>query len=546
MRTARLIAAAFLTAALLSGLPADAARWQWSVPVSGMKSDETGQAPEAFLWVPQSCERLRAVLYTHQNMTEELLVRDSTFRARMEKIGVGIIYVAPGIDYKWDGTGSDCQFHFSKLMTDLAQVSGYSELERLPVIPFGHSAQATFPWNFAAWNPDRTLAVISYHGDAPRTNLCGYGRENVEWGRTRNIDGIPGLMIEGEYEWWEARVNPALSFRMMYPESCISFLCDAGRGHFDLCPETIGYIARFIEKAMEQRMIGDAAPDGSTQMRTLDPARGWLCERWREGGKRRPAPAPCTRYKGDPHDAFWYFDKEMASLTEERYAATRGRRNQYVSIAQNGELLAYRPESHVKLSAPFLPDEDGVTFRLEGVFVDSTRTALSDDHAKGAVPRFCVVSGPCVQVSNGVFRLQFYCTGLSNRRRWNGITLCVEADGDRRYKSAVQEINVTLPNNSDGAAQSIDFPPIPDIHADREEVILEATSDSGLPVSYYVKHGPAHIEGNRLLISEIPPRAAFPIEVTVCAWQFGLPGRVQMARPVERTFRILPSLPQTK
>lgn len=30
-------------------------------------------------------------------------------------------------------------------------------------------------------------------------------------------------MVEGEYEWWEARVNPALAFRMMYPESCISF-----------------------------------------------------------------------------------------------------------------------------------------------------------------------------------------------------------------------------------------------------------------------------------------------------------------------------------
>lgn len=88
----------------------------------------------------------------------------------------------------------------------------------------------------------------SLHGDAPRTNLTGYGRENLEWGRTRNIDGIPGLMIEGEYEWWEARVNPALAFRMMYPESCISFLCDAGRGHFDVADETAAYIALFLEK----------------------------------------------------------------------------------------------------------------------------------------------------------------------------------------------------------------------------------------------------------------------------------------------------------
>lgn len=48
-------------------------------------------------------------------------------------------------------------------------------------------------------------------------------------------------MIEGEYEWWEARVNPALAFRMMYPESCISFLCDTGRGHFDVAEQTADY-----------------------------------------------------------------------------------------------------------------------------------------------------------------------------------------------------------------------------------------------------------------------------------------------------------------
>ncbi|ULT40682.1 hypothetical protein KRR40_38945 [Niabella defluvii] len=67
-------------------------------------------------------------------------------------------------------------------------------------------------------------------------------------GRNRNIDGIPGLMIEGEYEWWEARVNPALAFRIMYPGSCISFLCDTGHGHFDVTDEVVAYIALFIKK----------------------------------------------------------------------------------------------------------------------------------------------------------------------------------------------------------------------------------------------------------------------------------------------------------
>lgn len=43
--------------------------------------------------------------------------------------------------------------------------------------------------------------------------MSAYGRSNIEWGRTRNIDGIPGLIVMGEYEWWDARLRPALAFR---------------------------------------------------------------------------------------------------------------------------------------------------------------------------------------------------------------------------------------------------------------------------------------------------------------------------------------------
>ncbi len=39
------------------------------------------------------------------------------------------------------------------MMKNLSEISGYTELEFAPVIPIGHSAMATYPWNFAAWNP---------------------------------------------------------------------------------------------------------------------------------------------------------------------------------------------------------------------------------------------------------------------------------------------------------------------------------------------------------------------------------------------------------
>ena len=68
---------------------------------------------------------------------------------------------------------------------------------------------------------------------------------------------------------------------------------------------------------------------------------------------------------------------------------------------------------------------------------------------------------------------------------------------------------------------------------------LGATSDCGLPVSYYVKEGPAEIVGNKLVFTSIPPRSRFPLKVTVVAWQYGLAGRVQTAEPVERSFYIV-------
>jgi hypothetical protein len=86
---------------------------------------------------------------------------------------------------------------------------------------------ASYPWNFAAWNPARTLAILSVHGDAPQTTLVGNGRPNVDWG-ARSLDGIPGLMVMGEYEWWEDRLTPATKFRAAHPSAPVALLADAG------------------------------------------------------------------------------------------------------------------------------------------------------------------------------------------------------------------------------------------------------------------------------------------------------------------------------
>lgn len=394
--------------------------YQHSVALAGYISTETGKAPTAYIWIPEGCQTVKAVVLAQQNMTEEMLYKNEAFRKRMSELDVALVWVAPWFSQNWD-PATGCQKVFEEMMVGLAGQSGHKELETVSIIPFGHSAQATFPWNFAAWNNQRTLCIISFHGDAPRTNLCGYGTANVEWGRTRNIDGIPGLMIEGEYEWWEARVRPALAFRMMYPQSCVSFLADAGSGHFEIMPETADYIATFIEKAMAKRLL----PDGS--LRKIDPRDGWLACRYNpdlqpndgDGAKddifaieQRPKAAPYALYKGDPHDAFWYFDHEMAECTEARYNETWGKQQREMGAVETRW------------------SDDGQTLIVE---------AAQD-------VRIEVISGSLRKETDNRFKIYPYEAGLDNPKRSFTAWLIAIKDGDKTYKRCVKPIEVKIPH----------------------------------------------------------------------------------------------------
>src|SRR5690606_25171579 len=260
--------------------------------------------------------------------------------------------------------------HFQRVIDALAERSGYSELAYAPVVPLGHSACATFPWNFAAWNPGRTLAVLSYHGDAPQTTLTGNGARRVEWGG-RTIDGVPGLIVMGEYEWGdvgEKRLAPALDFMAQHPKTPLSLLADAGRGHFDYADHTVAYLAKFIEKAAALRLPANAPLDRTVVLNPIDPASGWRLDRWRKDEPPVAPAAPYADYRGDPATAFWTFDEEMARITEDIYAAQRGKKPQLLSVTDGNQPLEKGIGEPV--SPRFLPESDGLTFHLHTAFLD--------------------------------------------------------------------------------------------------------------------------------------------------------------------------------
>lgn len=531
--------------ALALASPANAgAVYQWSVPVDGPVSRETNARPEAFLWIPPTCRAVRAVVLGQHNLLEEPLFEAPAFRRALSKACIGEVWVTPMFDMVFDfpnGAGD----RISGLMKALAEESGYPELATAPIAPVGHSAAASFPWNFAAWAPERTLAVISLKGDAPLTSLTGSGKPNPDWG-TRTIEGVPSLMVMGEYEWREDRLAPALAYQKAHPKAAISLYADAGRGHFDVSDALADYVGRFIGKAADARLSksSEAAP-----LRPVDPDAGWRADRWRPDAPPAAPAARSANYAGPRDQSFWYFDAEMARRAEEHYRRARGKAPQLLGFVQAGKIVPPKA-SHAQIELAFQPLADGVTFKLESAFLGRVPAGSPQPaqwtglpigaplgHAPGPIA-IVKETGPVIRTGPDTWTLAFNRAGFDNGKRGDDVWFVATHPGDRTYKSAVQQAILRVPlANTTGQDQTLtfDLPTAASVRRTGGALALAATSDRGLDVRYYVKRGPAEIDGSTLRFTRIPRSAKRPIKVTVVAWQFGVAGKIKSAAPVERT-----------
>lgn len=524
---------AFLTLCCLWSLTAKAQVWQWSVPIDGLISNETQSSPQAFLWIPENCKQVRGIVLGQHNMVEEGMLENTTFRKTMTEIGFAEIWVTPGFDITFDfRNGADK--HLETMMKALAKVSGYDELLNAPFVPMGHSAYASYPWNFGAWSPSRTLAIVSIHGDTPLTKLTGSGKANPDWA-DKTIEGIPSLFVMGEYEWWEKRIESGFDYVKKHPKTPISFFCDAGHGHFDYHDAMVDYVAMFIKKAAQNRIPRKP----NTALIPIESNKGWLMDRWRKNSLPTAQAQKYKDYQGDRDVASWCFDKEMVDITEAFYAKARAKKEQYLGFMQNGIIL--KPvKTHANYPLQFLPLEDGITFRLNAFFADTSKVKKAEKHAntKLSIDRIC---GPVKKLDDSTFQISFYRMGFNNSKRSNDIWLLAHNEGDNVYKSSVQQLNLRFPLlNKEGESQTITFEAIQPQTQKTKYITLNAHSSATLPVSFYVKHGSALIRGNRLIFTKIPPKAKLPIQICVVAWQYGIGHKVQTAEPVELTFDLIP------
>jgi hypothetical protein len=529
---------------VILSIPVKGAVWQWSVAVKTIQNDKPCRA---YLWIPPDCKRVKAFIFSQNNMEEHSILEDPEFRKAMGKLGIAQVWVSPAYDLFFNfskGAGTV----FNDVMNDLAEVSSYDELRKAPFIGMGHSAAASAPYYMAAWNPERALAAISVSGQWP------YFRHPVFapdiWG-TRNIDFIPCLETMGEYEAAESVALEGLKQRATHPLLPLSMLASPAEGHFASSPEKCKYIALYIKKVMQYRWVEGTC---QTRLRSVDPTKtGWLVDKWSRDELPKTEAAPVSRYKGDPTQAFWYFDEEMAKATMDYQGRYRHKKAQLIAYVQNGKKVEQK-NTHQQINLKFEPLPDGITFKLGTAFYDtipggSPRPAIwagasagerigHANNAESIVIRR--ITGPMIRLNDTTFRIQPQSGFWQNPHSYE-LWFAVSHPGDEQYRPAVQQAQMLVPPmNTAGRKQHLTFLPIPNQSVNKNGIELKASSDANVPVYFYVQDGPAEIVGNRLNFLKIPPRSRFPVKVTVVAWQYGNSNepKLQTAAPVINTFWI--------
>lgn len=523
--------------------------WQWSV-----KGKEVNNHARAFLWIPSDCKQVRGLVIAQHNMEEISILENPVFRKEMTKLGFAEIWVSPSPDVlKF--------FDFSKgageitdaYLDNLATVSGYDELRYVPIVGIGHSAAASWPYFFGAWNPARTLACISVSGQWPYVRGANFAPDI--WKPDQNLDYIPCLETMGEYEAAATWSKEGLKERQEHPLLPLSMLAVPGEGHFASSDRKAAFIAFYIKKAVQYRFPSKKSSSKKVFLKPIDPTKtGWLADKWRLNQEPTSTAAPVGYYKGDVKNAFWYFDEETVRYVEDYGKTFRGLQPQLTAFVQNGQIVPQQ-NTHLQVRLKFIPDTDGITFHVYGGFYDTVpaiSTRLKDwtqlpvgsgiGHSKNrnalSIEKIC---GPFKKINDTTFRVQIE-RGVDLATDKFVFTLAVKHPGDNEFKAAVQQGEMVIPSFlKEGTEQKINFPLIANQKVGIKQMTLQATSNVGLPVYYYVLDGPAELDGSVLRFTKIPPKAKFPVKVTIIAWQYGqsFEPKIKSAEPIVRVFYLI-------
>ncbi len=527
-----------LSLVLLAGLAqvAGAAVFQYSLPAKGV-----------YMWIPPKAEHVRGVIIAGQTLIEKTFVQDPDIRAAAEEQQLAIVFMLKGgfdmAAYKATG--------MQPMLAELAKLSGYPELEYVPLMTVCHSAAGEFGRNVAYYHPERCFGVVYIKSgnikppaDAPDLNFAGVPFLAIS-GQLEEFGPDGGIKdgVTHEIQWTTVR-DTLVNLRTGNNDYLTSMIVDPGAGHFPWWTIDAKYTAMFIRKAAQARLpaaTGDVkAP---VVCKAIKAESGWLSDANLTADTRETA--AYNDYQGDKAKALWYFDEEIARANEKFNHANFGKLDQMVSFndAKGKVILPTQDARSVGAYLDFTDAKDATVFKLSGSFLENVPGYLPNNgaplgHAAGPV-LFRAADGPLAQTGPDTFRIQL--DTLNNRI--DKLYLLAYHPGDDKYRHCEQ---VSIPGryfgkfNTNGKAQTITFPALANVKTDATPIELKATADSALPVEFYVTYGPAVIKDGKVTITDVPAGTKYPIEIGITAYNLGTrgPGNYAAAAPVTVTFQV--------
>lgn len=382
--------------------------------------------------------------------------------------------------------------------------------------------------------PERCIAGIFIKNNhlPPRNRevptLVAFGTAQ-EWGQDK-VD------IRTRWNDVNTAYEAILTQRKQNPNWPLSYIIDGSSGHFDCSEKLANYFANYIDLVAKSRL----SEDGSPKLKPVKLEKGFLADMPLPGHENHPV-VVCSGTKTDSEALPWFFDKPSAQNAQSFAAINWKAATQIPAFLNDSGKIAPFIFNGISKLIPTDMGEDGITFSVKPILLEKIpanfTVGAGDQLAKTiGKPSLEWVCGQFKPIGNNHFRIAL-------DRSWPATAnyLGVRIAGSDSLRAVFQPCGLTLPKNTSGKTQKITFEKISDVIVGTKSITLNATSDSGLPVEFYVVAGPAIIENKKLIFTKIPPKSKLPIQVTVAAWQWGrlTEPRIRMAEIVKLTFFIV-------
>jgi hypothetical protein len=484
-----------------------------------------GANGEALLWVPEGATVIRGVLFMRQNIPEGIIAGDPMIRSVCAKHGLAILYGDSQVWY--DGTvPANVPQSVSDLkgvLATLAAKSGYAELANVPWLPIGESFSIAMVQNLRDATPSRTLAAI-FVNDIDLDPSFGTDRTVPTLAIQSTAGELAGQNTVNLTTYWSdptqtwgQRYHSIAAVRGQNPNWPLTVFVEPAGSHFDTSDWMVKAIANYIDLVATARLD----PAGSNNLVAIQASTSGVVA-------DLPIPGITDTSIQSVSSAAnlakpWFFNATNAALAQSR-ANTNWNAATQIPLVANGSHSVVTPFDSNNAYVTSVAVSSSGDFTLNPILLSTIPSGFVDAGASLANSG----NPPVMKWMTGSFAPEGLNAWSVDLSRWvpNWFLspyFSVTVNGNNSIRYSVQPFLVNIALNTAGTGQAITFGSIPASIAGNHSnpIALYATSTSGAPVSFGVEYGPAVVENGQLVLTPIPPRSTYPIQIKLNAWQWG-------------------------